>query len=212
MVGSPPSLVARSTDGVSWAELPLVTPEMQEACFKVATYGLLLSGDISAQLQIPVPPLPEGAEPPAEEAPPEFVTELQRLAVMVMAIEMECALCPAGALMKKVDHTIVPSPTYVGASFDAACAVKSYVYMNKPKPVDVNASAMKAAADFLTPASDCMPAGSLTTSFDAANNVVTVRSLLYPGFITYNFVGMPIWGNCYSGKGLKNVDIAFMLP
>jgi hypothetical protein len=48
--------------------------------------------------------------------------------------------------------------------------------------------------------------------FDAANNVVTVRSLLYPGFITYNFVGMPIWGNCYSGNGLKNVDIAFMLP
>ena len=189
-----------------------MTPEMQEACFKVATYGLLLSGDISAQLQIPVPPLPEGAEPPAEEAPPEFVTELQRLAVMVMAIEMECALCPAGALMKKVDHTIVPSPTYVGASFDAACAVKSYVYMNKPKPVDVNASATKAAADFLTLASDCMPAGSLTTSFDAANNVVTVRSLLYPGFITYNFVGMPIWGNCYSGNGLKNVDIAFMLP
>ena len=185
---------------------------MTEAVAKVTTHGLLLSGDIAAQLQIPEAPLPEGEEPPEEPPEPQFVTELQRLAVMVDTIESECALCPAGALMQKADHTIVPSPTYAGASFDAASAVGSYVFMNKPKPVDVNASALKASSDFLTPCTEGVPTGALTTSFDAANNIVTLRSLLFPGFYAYSVVGMPVYGYCYFGNGLKNVDIAFMLP
>lgn len=131
---------------------------------------------------------------------------------MVETIDTECAMCPAGALMKKADHCVVPSPTYMGASYDAASSLASYVFVNKPKPVDVSASALKASGDFLTACSEMVPKGALTPSFDSANNIVTWRSLLYPGFLAYSVVGMPVYGYCYFGTGLKNVDIAFMLP
>eukprot|EP00322_Chrysochromulina_rotalis_P007307 CAMPEP_0115845772 /NCGR_PEP_ID=MMETSP0287-20121206/9526_1 /TAXON_ID=412157 /ORGANISM="Chrysochromulina rotalis, Strain UIO044" /LENGTH=271 /DNA_ID=CAMNT_0003299559 /DNA_START=36 /DNA_END=851 /DNA_ORIENTATION=+ len=199
------------TDGVTWSQLPAMTAEMAEAVAKVSTFGLQLSGDISAALEIPADPVPEGEE--TDEPPePKFVTEIERLAVIVETIDNECAMCPAGALMQKADHTIVPSPTYAGQSFDVASNIKSFVFINQPKPTDVAAPALKAQTDFLTSCADVVPSGALTSSFDAGSNVVTWRSLLYPGFLAYSCVGMPVHGCCYVGTGLKNTDIAFMLP
>lgn len=195
-------------DGVKWAELPPVTQQMMDDVAMLPSV-MPLSGDISTRLPLPVPPpVDEEAEP--EE--PKYVTEIERLAVMVSQIENECALCPAGALMQKADHCIVPASTYTGLAFAAASDLKSYVFMNKPKPADVNASALKASTDFLTSCSEIVPKGSLTLKFDEGTSIVTMRSLLYPGFYAYNVVGMPVHGYCYVGNGLKNVDIAFMLP
>lgn len=57
--------LSRSQDGVSWSQLPGVTPEMSESVAKVSTHGLQLSGDISTSLEIPADPIPEGgASPP----------------------------------------------------------------------------------------------------------------------------------------------------
>lgn len=199
-------------DGVSWAELPGVTEAMMEAVAKVSTHGLILSGEISTALPIPADPLPEGEEPPEEEPETQYVTEIERLAVMVCTIDMECAMCPAGALMKKADHSVVASPTFTGLSYDAANMVGSYVFMNKPKEVGVNESALKASSDFLTSCADMVPKGALVFRFDVANNIVTTRNLLWPGAMAYSVVGMPVHGYCYVGDGLKNTDIAFMLP
>jgi len=200
------------TDGVSWSQLPLVTPEMLDNVAKVSSYGKGLSGDIGAQLQVPEEPLPEGEEPPEETPPPVIVTELERLAVMVEEIDTECAMCPSGAYVQKADHCIVPSPTFAGFDAAAAMNIANYAFLNKPKATDVNASALKQSSDFLTSCSEATPKGSLTCSFDVAKNTVTFRNLLYPGFYGYAVVGMPVYGYCYFGSGLKNADIAFMLP
>lgn len=197
-------------DGVTWSQLPVVTEEIKANVAKVTTYGMMLTGDISAKLTY-APEVPEGEEPPEEAAAIE-VTELERLAVMVSTIESECAMCPAAAVMKKADHTVVGAPTFMGLSNEAASALESYVFLNKPKPVDVNASALKQSTDFLTSCAEMVPKGALTKTFDCSNNVVQWRSLLYPGFISYSVVGMPVHGYCYFGNGLKNTDIAFMLP
>lgn len=197
-------------DGVSWAQLPLVTEAMMADCEKVATVGRQLSGDIAKVYSLPVEPLPEGEE--GDPPPPKTVTELERLAVMVSTIEHECAMVPMGSLMKKADGSVVDSPTYSGLDFSKAKSLKSYVFVNKPKDVEVTATAVAQATDFLTPCDTIIPTGSLVSKFDEPLGCVTFRSLVFPGFFAYSVVGSPLKGYCYFGTGEKNLDIAFMLP
>jgi len=198
-------------DGVSWAQLPGVTEEMMVDCGKIESVKQL-SGDIAMVYTLPAEPLPEDAEEGAEPPEPKTVTELERLAVMVTTIDSECAMLPAAALMKKADGSVVASPTYTGLDFGKATSIKSYALVHKPKAVSVNADAVTAATDFLTSAEEVVPKGALVCKFDESTNVVTWRSLLYPGFLAYSIVGAPSHGYCYFGTGEKNSDLAFMLP
>jgi len=198
-------------DGVSWAQLPLVTDEMVALCGKLPA-GKPLSGDVSKIDELPPDPVPEGEEPPEEAPEPKTVTEVERLAVMVGTIDTECAMLPAGALTKMPDGTVVDSPTYAGLDYAKASVVSSLVLINKPTATNVLADATTAATDFLTSAETLAPKGALVPKFDESINIVTWRSLLYPGFFAYTMVGFPMHGYCYFGTGEKNSDIAFMLP
>ena len=198
-------------DGVTWAQLPAVTPEMMADAEKIAAPGLLLSGDPSKETKLPPEPAPEGAEE-GYEAPEKSIDEITRLAVMVMTIDMECAMLPAAALVKTPSGKVVDSPTFAGTDFATATALSSYVFVNKPKEVSVNADAVTASTDFLTSCAEIVPGGALVSKFDASINVVCWRSLVYEGFVGYSLVGAPMAGYCYIGSGQKNADIAFMLP
>ena len=203
---------ARSQDGVSWAQLPDVTEEMLADCAKIATPGPLLSGNPSKVLTLPPEPLPEDAEEGAEAPPPKEVEEVARVAVMVSTIDSECAMLPSGALIKQPSGKVEDSQTYKGLPYSKATSLKSYVFINKPKEVSVNADAVTASTDFLTSCDEAVPKGSLVCKFDESLNCVTWRSLVYEGFFAYSMIGAPMQGYCYFGSGQKNVDIAFMLP
>ena len=123
----------------------------------VSTHGLLLSGDDSATIPLPVPEVPEGEDPP--EGEPPVVTELERIAAMVAEIDTECAMCPAGALIKKADGTVTDSPTFTGLAFEKAKSAAAYTLMNKTKDVSPNADALTASTDFLTSCGDVVPTG-----------------------------------------------------
>lgn len=198
-------------DGVSWAQLPAVTEEMLVDCGKIESVKQV-SGDIAMVYTLPAEPLPEDAEEGAEPPEPKTVTELTRLAVMVTTIDSECAMLPVGALLKKPDGSVVDSPTYTGLDFGKATTLKSYALVHKPKDVSVNADALTAATDFLATADEIVPQGALVSKFDESLNMVTWRSLLFPGFLAYSLVGGPMQGYCYFGTGERNADIAFMLP
>ena len=71
---------------------------------------------------------------------------------------------------------------------------------------------MTAATDFLQTCDEVVPTGALVAKFDESVNVVTWRSLVYPGFLAYTMVGGAVSGYVYVGNGEKNGDIAFMLP
>ena len=147
-----------------------------------------------------------------EEAPPKTLTEEARLAIMVMKIDAECAMAPAGALTLSASGDVAASPTFAGLSSDEALSISSYVLINKPKPVDVLTPAAKAATDFLVPATSIVPSGTLVARLDESIDTVVVRSLLVPGFCAVTKPGTPVWGYCYFGSGMLNGDIAFMLP
>jgi len=200
-------------DAVSWAQLPLVTPEMEAKCEKIAAPGFMLTGDRSKVTELPPEPVPEGTE---EDPPPEeekkTIEEQERLAVIVKTIDEECAMLPAGALVKQPNGKVEDSQTFKGLEFSKALTLKSFVFINKPKEVSVNADAITASTDFLTECDNVVPKGALVSKFDESMNVVCWRSLLYEGFIGYSMVGAPMHGYCYFGSGLKNANIAFMLP
>jgi len=199
-------------DGVSWAQLPAVTPEMMSDAASIAAPGLMLSGDPAKEYKLPPPPVPE--EPPEDYEPPEdkFIDELKRLAVMVATIDMECAMLPAGALIKQPSGKIEDSQTFKGLDYTKATTLKSFVFVNQPKEVSVNADATTASTDFLTSCDDMVPKGALVCKFDQSMNTVCWSSLLWEGFTAFTMVGVPMSGYCYFGTGLKNADIAFMLP
>merc|ERR1719453_417558 len=171
----------------------------------------MLSGDPSKETALPPEPLPEDAE---EGAEPEVRTidELKRVAVMVKTIDDECAMLPAGALVKQPSGKVEDSQTFKGLDYAKATSIKSYVFVGMPKEVSVNADAVTASTDFLTSCEEMVPKGALVCKFDPSMNSVTWSSLVYEGFVAYTMVGVPMSGYCYFGTGLKNADIAFMLP
>jgi hypothetical protein len=199
-------------DGVSWAQLPAVTAEMMSDVAKIAQPGLLLSGDPAALTTLPPEPPPEDAGDDYEPPEPKTVEELQRLAVMVATIDMECAMMPAGSLIKQPSGKVEMSQTFKGLDYAKATALKSYVFINMPKTVSVNADAVTQSTDFLTSCDEMVPKGALVCKFDESLNTVCWSSLVYEGFSAYTMVGVNMSGYCYFGTGLKNADIAFMLP
>lgn len=196
-------------DAVSWAQLPAVTDEMLSDCAKIATPGILLSGDPGKEFELKADPVPEDSE---EEPEKKYVSEVTRIAVMVSAIDSECAMLPGGALIKQPSGKVEDSQTFKGLDFAKATALKSYVFINMRKGVSINADAITASTDFLTSCDEKVPKGALVKKFDESMNVVCWRSLVYEGFVAYSMVGAPMHGYCYFGMGQKNSDIAFMLP
>jgi len=195
-------------DGVSWGQLPTPTAEDKANCAKLAA-NLALTGDPAALTTIPAEPVAEGEDPPE----PVTVDELLRLAIMVETIDTEAAMCPVGALAMSATGDVAKNPSFSGIDKATAMSASGYVFVNKTKPKDTLAPAAKNALDFLVSCDDFVPKGALCPHYDEATGAVTVRNLVWPGFLAYTFPEMGgMWGYCYFGTGEKNVDIAFMLP
>ena len=43
------------------------------------------------------------------------------------------------------------------------------------------------------------------------NNLITVRSFLWPGYLAYLFTNRNVFGGVYFGNGIKNVDLPFYI-
>lgn len=53
--------------------------------------------------------------------------------------------------------------------------------------------------------------GCWTITRDGVSNLVTIRSLLWPGFTSYHVANSNNFGYAYFGFGEKNNDLGFML-
>jgi len=195
-------------DGVEWGQLKMPTDEERANCAKLSA-NLMLTGNPAEQTAIPTEPVGEDAEEPAE---PVMVEETLRLACIVETIEKECAMVPCGALCMSATGAVVANPAFPGLSPPTAATAAGYVFLNKKKPTSVLAPAAAKSLDFLVSCDDLVPKGALCPRFDEATGCVTVRNLVFPGFLAYTYPGTSMFGYCYFGTGEKNADIAFMLP
>mmetsp|Transcript_49949 Transcript_49949/g.124200 ORF Transcript_49949/g.124200 Transcript_49949/m.124200 type:complete len:271 (+) Transcript_49949:26-838(+) len=193
-------------DGVSWAQLPTPTAEEKANCAKLPS-NQLLTGDPSFQIAVPSEPAADEEEEPEKV----MIDEVLRLAVIVETIDSEAAMAPIGALSMGPTGAVLGNPAFTGIDKTTAMSASGYVFIHKTKPKDALASAAKKSLDFLVSCDELVPKGALCCGFDDASSVVTVRNLVWPGFLAYTMPGVAYWGYCYFGTGEKNADIAFML-
>ena len=149
------------------------------------------------------------------------ITEVARLAACVVEVDHDCALIPRGAFMLNAAHEVIPNHSFEGLHPRAAENLCSYLHFraqeNLEKKSLLDREGLTKSLDFLDPADEDLPVGCWSLHFDPAGfkgtvgSVVTLRSLLWPGFVFYHVVGTRQYGSAYVGTGEKNRDIGFML-
>jgi radial spoke head protein 9 len=66
-------------------------------------------------------------------------------------------------------------------------------------------------SDILDPIERDTPSGCWSLQFNGNATGVVVRSLLWPGYYSYNALNCKQFGSVYVGDGIKNSDLPFML-
>lgn len=62
--------------------------------------------------------------------------------------------------------------------------------------------------NLLDPVKEDLPKRIWSLKTDVSQEIVTLRSLLWPGFLSYHFLDTDKFGFAYFGDGIKNVDIS----
>ena len=141
------------------------------------------------------------------------VSEEQRLAVFVDAVDQHCVLAPRGALLLTPRKTVERNSFFGGLSAEKGLLLSSYcharpaVRMRNKSLLEVEE--MSKALDFLDSVSDDTPHNAWALRHDVLTGCVTVRSVLYPGAIHYHIPEASDFGNVYFGRGLRDADFGF---
>lgn len=147
--------------------------------------------------------------------PPKDLTELDRLTFIVFAIENDCSIAPVGAFKMTPIHQVRRNEAFHGLQADQD--LQSYLHFR-----NVQTQAYKDQLDqpgapfnpnFLESIIDDQPRGLWTIQGgkDHDDKIITIRSIMWPGFIFYHKAGTKKFGNLYIGDGLKNEELHFMI-
>ena len=203
---------------------------------RVGNVFVPLSGNASNKFayKVIIPPPPkkvkepvvvaEGEEPPApepeeEEKGPEVIekelVEDERLAHLIAQINFATAVVPRGAYILNSSRQVTKNPYFSGIEHADALHLKNYMHLRRPAARQYQSEAERASLDkhkdFLDSLDLDAPKGCWSVVVDDSSNVVTLRSLLYPGFFFYHVLGSSSYGRLYVGNAERNYDLAFML-
>ena len=107
------------------------------------------------------------------------------------------------------------NPYFSGIEHADALHLKNYMHLRRPAARQYQSEAERASLDkhkdFLDSLDLDAPKGCWSVVVDDSSNVVTLRSLLYPGFFFYHVLGSSSYGRLYVGNAERNYDLAFML-
>lgn len=145
------------------------------------------------------------------ERPPKF-SEMHRLAYVVRNIDNDCSVVPRGSAIIDASLRVRPNAAFGGLSYAAAGSLDNYQHLVPSAKADLDsASTGIKASDFLDRLSDDEPRGVWALRQDAASGNTTIRSLKWPGYFFLHTSGTPQFASTYSGNGLANADLGFML-
>lgn len=196
--------------------MPRLTEEVADRIIALGKESIF-TGVPTTLLEPPVDPDAGGGDPPPEDAPPPPVslTEVDRLSQMVQEIDFDTACVPKGAYALNEAHMVVPSSDFKGLGLTEAKALASFVHFRPPTSV----ACLRALArtdvqfytNFLDPLKEDLPKGSWAVRQDPSVSLVTLRSLMWPGYCSYHIPGSTKYGGLYFGYGQKNRDLPFIL-
>jgi radial spoke head protein 9 len=200
--------------GAEFAFQPLnrLTEDMADRILSLGS-GKIFTGVPSTLLEPPIDPDaptdPEGGEPPVP------LTEVDRLSQMVQEVDFDTAVVPKGAYALNENHLVVPSSAFKGLGLTESKSVDNYVHFRPPTSV----ACLKALAktdvefffNFLDPLKEDLPTGCWAARQDPSVALVTLRSLVWPGYVSYHVPGSTKFGGLYFGYGQKNRDLPFIL-
>lgn len=149
------------------------------------------------------------------KVPPKNLTELDRLAFVVKAIENDCQVVPVGSVKLTPLHEVRKNEAFKGLDSKTAFLEESYLHFRSAQTKDKKELNQKDDAifrpDFLESIAQDDIRGSWSVQPDTTKCQVMIKSLLWPGYYSYHKLKTKIFGGLYIGDGIKNVDLPFML-
>lgn len=201
-----------SKDCVHWGLLPPATKQMREQS-KLAKGRF--TGDPSYEFEhVETKKVGEGEEATEEE---ETITikEEDRLASVIADIDEDVKIVPRGAFVKTPTGVVKPNRSFEGLTVSEAAKLCSYMHFREPKLLLEKSLLQKAnldkSVDFMDTVEEDIPKGSWSLQFERGSGLLTLRSLLWLGFVFYHIPGTRKFGSVYVGTGEKNSDLPFML-
>jgi radial spoke head protein 9 len=150
-----------------------------------------------------------------EKVPARAFTELDKLAVVVRAIEQDCQLVPQISFRITPAHELSKNRAFAGLSRTDVKSLHYYLHFrnvqSKEKRLQLDRDDAIFTYDFLDPAEDDLPKPCWSVQIDNAKALVNVRSLLWPGYVAYHRACTARYGGIYIGNGIESVDLAFLL-
>jgi len=157
----------------------------------------------------------EEEEEKEEKIPPKNFTELDRLAYVVRAVDVETSVVPLGAFKITPSHELRRNEAFRGLSQENVGLLHNYFHFRNVQSQAKKELLLRDEAlfhqDFFDPIEEDAPKCSWSIQGDPSQRLVTIRSLLWPGYVAFHECNTPYFGGVYIGNGLRNNDLAFML-
>jgi len=149
------------------------------------------------------------------KVPKRNLTELNRLAVVVNAIENDCQICPVGAFKMTSKHELRRAEAFRGLNKDQAFSLENYLHFRNVQTAEKKAILEQSDApfrtDILEPVTADLPRGCWSIQKDGTGTTVLIRSLSWPGFQFFHRINSNKFGNVYIGDGLKDREVQFLV-
>lgn len=146
---------------------------------------------------------------------PKNLTELDRLAYTVCAIENDTHVIPEGAYKLIPKHEVRRNESFRGLEKKECTNISKYYHFRnvqlKEKKILLETNESIFRDDIFDPIIEDNPKGAWSIQTDTSGMLTTVRSLLWPGYVAYNVQSGKNFGGVYLGDGIKNKDLPFML-
>ncbi|KAH3854895.1 radial spoke head protein 9 homolog [Dreissena polymorpha] len=201
-----------SKDCVHWGLLPPATKIMRDTS-KLAKGRF--TGDPSFEFEhVEKKAVGEGEEATEEE---ETITikEEDRLSSVIADIDEDVSIVPRASFIKTPKGVVEPNRSFEGLTVSEAAKLCSYMHFRDPKLLLEKTLLQKAnmdkSIDFMDTLEEDIPKGSWSLQFERGSGLLTLRSLLWLGYIFYHVPGTRKYGSVYVGTGEKNSDLPFML-
>jgi len=141
--------------------------------------------------------------------------EEDRLAAVVAEIDHDVMVVPRGAYVKAPTGDVNPSRHFEGLSPLEAIQLRNYQHFRKAERLFdktiLERADLDPTIDFMDSVENDVPRGSWSVQQERGNGLVSIRSLLWPGYFFYHVPETRQYGSVYVGTGEKNIDLPFML-